>query len=95
MHTAKSPGEQAVWTYVVDDPDTRAITDFASFYLIEHQVLNGIVAKELRIAYLSYCASEHAFNQEEEGLKERLVTLIKDVMILAKAVRGLGFTFIS
>ena len=74
---------------------TQEITDFILFYQIECLVLQQPNAQNIRNAYLSYYASESASNKDEEGLKERLVMLMKDALILAKVVRGTIFSFVS
>lgn len=82
----ESNGEQVVWSYVVEDQQTQKITDFVSFYSLESSVIQNPKHKEVRAAYLYYYASETAFAEKEKGLKERLLMLINDALILAKKV---------
>ncbi|KAI5297788.1 glycylpeptide N-tetradecanoyltransferase [Ascosphaera atra] len=76
--------DQVVWAYVVEDPETKKITDFASFYCLESTVIQNDTHHNIKAAYLYYYATETAFNEKEEGLKERLKVLMNDVLILAK-----------
>jgi glycylpeptide N-tetradecanoyltransferase len=79
-------GEQVVWSFVVEDPHTKKITDFVSFYSLESSVINNPKHNNLRAAYLYYYATETAFAEKEKGLKERLQLLINDALIEAKKV---------
>ncbi|KAG8533053.1 glycylpeptide N-tetradecanoyltransferase [Bacidia gigantensis] len=83
LHDGKS-AEQVVWSFVVDDPKTKKITDFVSFYILESQVINNTKHDTVRAAYLYYYATETAFEKEEQGLKERLNLLMNDALVLAK-----------
>ena len=85
LHNGKSV-EQVIWSFVVEDPSTKNITDFFSFYCLESQVINNKKHDNVRAAYLFYYATETAFEPEEKGLKERLNLLINDALILAKKV---------
>lgn len=85
LHT-EARGEQVVWSYVVEDPQTKKITDFVSFYNLESSVIGNPKHKEVRAAYLYYYATETAFNEKEKGFKERLQLLINDALIEAKKV---------
>lgn len=78
--------DQVIWTYVVEDPSSKRITDFFSFYCLESSVINNQKHNNVRAAYLFYYATETAFMKEEKGLKERLNTLINDALIIAKKV---------
>lgn len=84
MPRVESPTEQVVWTYVVEETDTGAITDFVSFFLVENFILHQHQHGNLRIAYLSYYASDRALGQDEDELEERLAPLVNDAVILAK-----------
>ncbi|KAK2737607.1 glycylpeptide N-tetradecanoyltransferase [Onygenales sp. PD_40] len=84
VHKEKPGVEQVVWSYVVEEPETHRITDFASFYSLESSVLQNAKHDNVRAAYLYYYASETAFTEKEKGLKDRLLMLINDVLILAK-----------
>lgn len=84
----QEPGkEQVVWSYVVEDHKTHKITDFASFYSLESTVIQNDKHTDIKAAYLYYYATESAFNENEEGLKETLQRLVNDMLILAKQVK--------
>lgn len=79
--------EQVVWSYVVEDPETHKITDFFSFYNLESTIIQHPKHDCLRVAYLYYYATETAFTGDMKALKERLLMLMNDALILAKKVR--------
>lgn len=86
-----APGkEQVVWAYVVEDPETKKITDFVSFYNLESTVINHEKHGHVRAAYLYYYATETAFNDDAKALKARLQLLINDALICARQVRNNG-----
>nr|P34763.1 RecName: Full=Glycylpeptide N-tetradecanoyltransferase; AltName: Full=Myristoyl-CoA:protein N-myristoyltransferase; Short=NMT; AltName: Full=Peptide N-myristoyltransferase [Histoplasma capsulatum]AAA17549.1 N-myristoyltransferase [Histoplasma capsulatum] len=87
LHKEKPGAEQIVWSYVAEEPGTHRITDFAAFYSLESSVLQNSKHKNVKAAYLYYYATETAFAEKEKGLKERLLMLINDVLILAKKER--------
>ncbi|KAF2643012.1 N-myristoyl transferase [Massarina eburnea CBS 473.64] len=76
--------EQVVWSYVIEDEETKKITDFFSFYNLESTVIGHKKHDRIKAAYLFYYATETAFEDDEAALKVRLNTLIKDALILAK-----------
>lgn len=81
------PGkEQVIWSYVVEDPETHKITDFFSFYNLESTVIQNPKHDCIRAAYMYYYATETAFAEKEKGLKDRLMMLMNDALILAKKV---------
>lgn len=85
LHNKESqPKEQVIWSYVVEDPKTRKITDFFSYYLLESTVIGSKKHKVVRAAYLFYYATEAAFDKDRSVLKTRLNALVKDALILAK-----------
>ncbi|KAJ5389562.1 Glycylpeptide N-tetradecanoyltransferase [Penicillium cataractarum] len=82
------PGkEQVVWAYVVEDPETKKITDFVSFYNLESTVINNDKHELVRAAYLYYYASETAFNDNAKALKARLQVLMNDALICARQAK--------
>ncbi|KAF4969329.1 hypothetical protein FSARC_3403 [Fusarium sarcochroum] len=85
LGTANSPADEILWTYVVEDPDTLAITDFVSFFFVETLVLKNPKHRSIKVAYLNYYASEAGFSRKPADLKERLVLLINDALIFAKS----------
>jgi glycylpeptide N-tetradecanoyltransferase len=78
--------EQVVWSYVVEDPETKKVTDFFSFYNLESTVIGHKKHDLIKAAYLFYYATETAFAGDESSLKTRLNSLMKDALILAKRV---------
>lgn len=81
---------KVVHTYVAEDAAGK-ITDFFSFYLLPFTVLNNTLHDEVGIAYLFYYASDVCFSTDDEAagdalLKKRLIELINDALILAKAL---------
>ncbi|KAL2006972.1 hypothetical protein VTN00DRAFT_8410 [Thermoascus crustaceus] len=84
LHKEGTGEEQVVWSYVVEDPSTQKITDYVSFYSLESTVIQNPKHNNVRAAYLYYYATEAAFAENEKGLKERLLMLINDALILAK-----------
>lgn len=67
-----SPQKDVLYCYVVEDPVTKEITDFCSFYSIPFTVINS--DEELYVAYMY-----HYFNN-----KNSLVDLIRNLLIVAK-----------
>ncbi len=80
--------DQVVWSFVVEQDGK--ITDFASFYCLESSVIGEMSKKheKIRAAYLYYYATEHAFHPKENGLKERLLQLMQDLLIEGKKVNN-------
>jgi glycylpeptide N-tetradecanoyltransferase len=87
LHKEKPSVEQVLWSYIVEEPETYKITDFISFYSLDGLVLDNARHSVIHTAYLYYYASEMAFKENEEGLKERLMLLVNDALILAQRVR--------
>jgi glycylpeptide N-tetradecanoyltransferase len=86
MLPSESSKEQIVWSYVVEDPASKKVTDFFSFYSLESTVIGHKKHDVINAAYLFYYATETAFAGNEESLKNRLNELMKDALILAKKV---------
>ncbi|KAK2855713.1 hypothetical protein FQN49_004918 [Arthroderma sp. PD_2] len=76
--------ETVVYSFVVEEQDTHEITDFVSFYSLESSVIQHEKHNNVRAAYLYYYATETAFAEKEKGLKERLLLLMNDALIIAK-----------
>lgn len=68
------------------DPSTKKITDYFSFYCLESSVINNSLHSNIRAAYLFYYATETALAPKvsRSDLRERLNALINDALILAK-----------
>jgi glycylpeptide N-tetradecanoyltransferase len=78
---------QVVWTYVVENPETKKITDFFSFYSLPSSVMQSTKHPVLEAAYLFYYGTETAFteNAEQSGrLQRRLLDLIGDALVIAE-----------
>lgn len=88
MFPSEKPKEQVVWSYVVEDLESKKITDFFSFYNLESTVIGHKKHNVIKAAYLFYYATEVAFSNDKLKLKTRLNALIKDALILAKKVRA-------
>jgi glycylpeptide N-tetradecanoyltransferase len=86
MFPTEKPKEQVVWSYVIEDPETKKITDYFSFYNLESTVIGHKKHNVVKAAYLFYYATEVAFDADKSLLKPRLNALIKDALILAKKV---------
>ncbi|KAH9483926.1 Glycylpeptide N-tetradecanoyltransferase [Psilocybe cubensis] len=82
---------QVTWAYVVEDPNTKKITDFFSFYSLPSTVIGNINNPILDAAYLFYYASETGLQGEgpaqDENLKQRLLLLIGDALIVANEAK--------
>ncbi|KAG9237085.1 acyl-CoA N-acyltransferase [Amylocarpus encephaloides] len=87
IHKKDAYEEQVIWSYVVEDPTTKKITGFFSFYCLESSVINNDKHNNIRAAYLFYYATETAFTSPKADLKLRLNALINDALILAKKYR--------
>jgi glycylpeptide N-tetradecanoyltransferase len=87
VHRENPQKEQVVWSYVVEDPETQKITDFFSFYNLESTVIDHPKHDCVKAAYLYYYATETAFSGDTKALKNRLLMLMGDALVLAKKVR--------
>ncbi|KAJ5509652.1 hypothetical protein N7527_011795 [Penicillium freii] len=79
----EASSKRVVWAYVVEDLETRKITDFVSFYSIESAVLSHSQDDVIRTAYLYYYAS----TDNTPNLQQHIQGLINDALILAKKAR--------
>eukprot|EP00127_Corallochytrium_limacisporum_P007392 Clim_evm11s250 gene=Clim_evmTU11s250 len=68
------PRDDVVETYVVQNPDSKKLTDFISFYILNSSVLNNDKHSNLKVAYCFYYAPF------KHGLKD----LLRDMLIVAK-----------
>ncbi|KAK0713979.1 acyl-CoA N-acyltransferase [Lasiosphaeria miniovina] len=85
LHKKDAPGEQVVWTYVVEDANGK-ITDFFSFYGLDSSVLRSPKHSSIKAAYLFYYATETGLTTPEDrpAIKARLNLLVADALVLAK-----------
>ena len=87
VNKIESANDQVIWSYVVQDPTTNAITDFFSFYCLESSVINHYRHKNVRAAYMFYYATEHGLSEQfsRPEFATHLNLLINDALILAKS----------
>ncbi|KAK7020539.1 Glycylpeptide N-tetradecanoyltransferase [Favolaschia claudopus] len=81
---------QVTWTYVVENPDTRRITDFFSIYYLPSTIIHNPDHKTLEAGYLYYYATDVAFEDgaDDDGrLKNRLQSLIGDALVVANQAK--------
>ncbi|KAF8519472.1 N-myristoyl transferase [Hysterangium stoloniferum] len=77
---------QVTWTYVVENLQTKRITDFFSFYTLPSSIIGNLKHGVLEAAYLFYYATDVAFSPGAEGdgrLQARLQELVHDALIVA------------
>ncbi|GLJ43611.1 hypothetical protein SUGI_0907690 [Cryptomeria japonica] len=68
------PKENVVYSYVVESPENREITDFCSFYTLSSTILGNQTYSQLKAAYSYYNVST----------RTPLFQLINDALIIAK-----------
>ncbi|KAF5023060.1 hypothetical protein F66182_4872 [Fusarium sp. NRRL 66182] len=78
-------GQQAVWTYVVEDENNK-ITDFFSFFCIESSAIGNAKHNVIKVAYMFYYGTEVALEDkfDKAALKKRLNELVHDALIISK-----------
>ena len=69
------PQEEIIYSYVVEDVETKEIKEFISFYNLPSSIIGHPVYKELKAAYGYYYFVSK---------KENMTPLLKDALILAK-----------
>jgi glycylpeptide N-tetradecanoyltransferase len=69
-----SPIEDVIYTYVVEDPETKEITDLISFYSLPSTVIGNVKYPQLKAAYSFY----------NVATKADITTLMRDSLILAR-----------
>ncbi|KAI9641045.1 glycylpeptide N-tetradecanoyltransferase [Ciborinia camelliae] len=86
LNRIEKPDEQVIWCYVVEDPTTKNLTDFFSFYCLESSVIGHAKHTNVRAAYLFYYASTVALDPaaSRTDLGARLNELMHDALIIAK-----------
>ncbi|CAG8609817.1 19461_t:CDS:2 [Dentiscutata erythropus] len=65
-----------------NDPLTKKVTDFFSFYCLPSSVIGNPTHKTINAVYLFYYAVQES---DDKAIKGRLQALIKDALILAKS----------
>ncbi|KAF9169989.1 glycylpeptide N-tetradecanoyltransferase [Mortierella sp. AD011] len=86
-----------VWGYVVENPESKEITDFFSFYALPSTVINNAKHSTLNAAYSYYYAVQTPDEElskitdkterqtaRDSAIKERLTGLMQDALILAR-----------
>jgi len=70
---------------VVEDPQSRRITDFFSFYSLPSTVINNIKYPMLEAAYLYYYGTDTTLTSQDDEklLHKRLMSLIGDALVVA------------
>mmetsp|Transcript_37829 Transcript_37829/g.95078 ORF Transcript_37829/g.95078 Transcript_37829/m.95078 type:complete len:467 (+) Transcript_37829:53-1453(+) len=68
------PRDDVIYSYVVEDPETKQVTDFGSFYKLPSTVIGNARYSTLNAAYSYY----------NVATKTPLVDLMKDILIMAK-----------
>ncbi|KEP52126.1 glycylpeptide N-tetradecanoyltransferase [Rhizoctonia solani 123E] len=76
---------QVVWAYVVENPETKAITDFFSFYSLPSTITNSATGEVVDAAYLFYYATDESGG--EPAVKARVQVLITDALVLANKAK--------
>ncbi|KAG8685399.1 glycylpeptide N-tetradecanoyltransferase [Ceratobasidium sp. 395] len=76
---------QVVWAYVVQDPETNAITDFFSFYSLPSTVTKSANHDIVDAAYLFYYGTNQLGG--EAAVKKRIQTLITDALVIANKAK--------
>lgn len=71
---------------MIQDPATKAITDFFSFFSTPYSILapNSGQHRILNIAYLYFYATDVATKGTEEEIRDRLTLLMEDAVYLTK-----------
>ena len=62
--------KQVVWSYVVENPETKEITDFFSFYSLPSSVLGNKQHTNLNAAYCFYYATDVAWDKDGKHLTD-------------------------
>ncbi|KAI9484034.1 MAG: acyl-CoA N-acyltransferase [Benjaminiella poitrasii] len=82
------PHKNVVWSYVVEDQETKKITDVFSFYSLPSSVINNPKHSTLNAAYMFYYAMDLDDSMDDvkkdKYITKRLNDLIHDALILAK-----------
>ncbi|TFY67081.1 hypothetical protein EVG20_g4072 [Dentipellis fragilis] len=81
---------QVTWTYVVESPETKKITDFFSFYTLPSTIMSHAKHNLLEAAYLFYYATSVAEEDPDDKhglLTKRLQTLVGDAVIVANEAK--------
>jgi glycylpeptide N-tetradecanoyltransferase len=85
------PHEKVVWSYVVEDLETKKITDVFSFYSLPSSVIGNPMHSTLNAAYMFYYAIDIPTDLVDVAKKDRFITkrlneLVNDALVLAKKV---------
>lgn len=95
LYTDKVSSGPVVWSYVVENPESKKITDFFSFYSLPSTVIGNPKYKDIQAAYLYYYASDSCpkdlSSESQLAFVERCKLIVNDALILAKKVSLYGF----
>lgn len=81
------PHDKVVWSYVVENQETKKITDMFSFYSLPSSVIGNPKHSTLNAAYMFYYAMDvPQQDHSEKFIKKRLNELVADALVLAKKV---------
>lgn len=81
------PHPNVVWSYVVENLETKKITDFFSFYSLPSSVINNPKHSTLNAAYMFYYGMDIPQDvDDKQYVKKRLNELVADALTLAKKV---------
>ncbi|QRV86720.1 glycylpeptide N-tetradecanoyltransferase [Ceratobasidium sp. AG-Ba] len=76
---------QVVWPYVVQDPETKAITDFFSFYSLPSTITKSVNQDVVDAAYLFYYGTNQTGG--ESAVKARIQALVTDALVIASKAK--------
>jgi glycylpeptide N-tetradecanoyltransferase len=77
--------QYAVWfTLILQNPETKAITDFFSFYSLPSTITKSTTGEVVDAAYLFYYATDESGG--DPAVKVRVQALITDALVLANKV---------
>ena len=68
------PREGVIYSYVVEDPESKAITDMISFYSLPSSIIQHPTYKTLNAAY-SFCTV---------AVRTPIIELVRDALVLAR-----------
>ncbi|KAF8610698.1 N-myristoyl transferase [Ceratobasidium sp. AG-I] len=76
---------QVVWAYVVENPETKAITDYFSFYSLPSTITQSSKHDIVDAAYLFYYGTDES--RGESAVKARVQALITDALVVANKAK--------
>lgn len=73
------PVKNVIYSYVAEDPGSKKITDFISFYSLPSSIIGNAKYSHINAAYLFYY-----FPKGLGSVTERIITLLRDALTMAK-----------